>query len=326
MNNLFTCPDCQHEVSKTAKVCPNCGNKNLKKQIAKKQWSEMDPKKKKLVYIVIGIFFLIIIIGDYIREPEYKNGIGTITHYTGKDWDKNAMLRKMGEEVLIFCKDHPEAKKINLVIVDECRDLKGNVEEISQTISFDRKSIKEFLKYQTVSSFNKNCYEFGIGMLKWVPCSRQVKKFEENNTANKKSTTAEPTIIKQSHLNQNQGITSGKDSKSPEIKVEENVVKYNYEGTIDKYPIRAFINWGEGYHKEGTGELIIPVTGYYYYIKTGIPIEFDGRAYGGNIVHLVARTSGGFEEIDYEESETGVINGTWRKNNKELLINLHSID
>lgn len=173
MSNLLTCPDCQHQVSTTAKACPNCGNKKIKQQIAKKQWAEMDPKKKKKIYIGAGIFFCIYLIAIWILEPggySYSNGIGTITHYTAKDYNRNSMLKKMGEEVWALCKDHPEVKKINLIIVDECKDSKGNIEEYSQTITFKRKSINEFLEYQTASSFNQNCYEFGLGLLEWKPC------------------------------------------------------------------------------------------------------------------------------------------------------------
>ena len=59
---LFNCPDCNKEVSKTAKVCPHCGNKKLKKQIAEKNWAEMDPKKKKMIYIGAGAFVVLWIV------------------------------------------------------------------------------------------------------------------------------------------------------------------------------------------------------------------------------------------------------------------------
>ena len=218
----------------------------------------------------------------------------------------------------------------------EMKDIPG-----SGDIFFLLDSVNYKLEYKTQS---KDGFDFGGEIdLKLNQYTEVYELF-----TNKKLTNAEPTTAKQSNSNQdqgstlvedskssemkvdetvvNQGSTSGIDNTSSEIKVEENVVKYNYEGRIDKYPIRALINWGEGYHKEGTGEFIIPITGYYYYIKSGVPIEFEGRANGPNNVHLVAQTAGGFEEIDYEESENGEITGTWRKDGKELLIEMHSID
>jgi hypothetical protein len=101
---------------------------------------------------------------------EYNDGVGTTTHYTAKDWDRDATYRKMGEKVWKFCQDHPEAKELNLVIIDECTDSKGNSTEYSQTIVFNKEDIKTFLEYKTDTAFNENCYEFGSLMLSWRPC------------------------------------------------------------------------------------------------------------------------------------------------------------
>ena len=119
---LFNCPDCQKDVSRTAKVCPHCGNKKIKKQIVDQDWAEMEPKKKYLIYGVVALFVVFFLYSYYGGGSEYNNGVGTITHSTADDWNREAMLRKMGEEVWEFCQNHPEAKKIKLVVVDECKD------------------------------------------------------------------------------------------------------------------------------------------------------------------------------------------------------------
>ena len=70
MSNLFNCPDCKKDVSKTAKVCPHCGNNKLKRQIeaekrriADEAWKNMDPKdKKRARNFMIGVLVLIIIL------------------------------------------------------------------------------------------------------------------------------------------------------------------------------------------------------------------------------------------------------------------------
>lgn len=86
-SNLFKCPDCGKDVSKTAKVCPNCGNKKLKKQIADQNWAEMEPKKKYLIYGVVALVIILFFYSPFGGGSEYKNGVGTITHYTADDWD-----------------------------------------------------------------------------------------------------------------------------------------------------------------------------------------------------------------------------------------------
>jgi hypothetical protein len=64
---LFQCPDCGKDVSKSAKTCPHCGNKKLKNQIAKQQWANMDPKKKRNIYIAFGAIFTLIVVANLIN-------------------------------------------------------------------------------------------------------------------------------------------------------------------------------------------------------------------------------------------------------------------
>lgn len=62
MSNLFTCPDCNKEVSKTVKFCPHCGNKKIQNQIANEAWKNMDPKiKKNIIIFLIGFFVVLAI-------------------------------------------------------------------------------------------------------------------------------------------------------------------------------------------------------------------------------------------------------------------------
>ena len=62
MNNLFKCPDCGNDVSRSVKVCPHCGNNKIQKQLRSKEWEEMDPTKKKKIMYGVGIFLLVYII------------------------------------------------------------------------------------------------------------------------------------------------------------------------------------------------------------------------------------------------------------------------
>ena len=59
MNNLFKCPDCGNDVSRSVKVCPHCGNNKIQKQLRSKEWEEMDPTKKKKIMYGVGIFLLV---------------------------------------------------------------------------------------------------------------------------------------------------------------------------------------------------------------------------------------------------------------------------
>jgi hypothetical protein len=61
-SSLFKCPDCEKEVSRSVKVCPNCGNNKIQKQLRSKEWNEMDPSKKKKITYGLVVFLIIYII------------------------------------------------------------------------------------------------------------------------------------------------------------------------------------------------------------------------------------------------------------------------
>ena len=66
--NLFKCPDCGNEVSRSAKECPKCGNKKIKKQIRDEDWEKLDPKKKRNIFIGVAIFIAVWISVAFIAE------------------------------------------------------------------------------------------------------------------------------------------------------------------------------------------------------------------------------------------------------------------
>jgi hypothetical protein len=102
---------------------------------------------------------------------------------------------------------------------------------------------------------------------------------------------------------------------------EKDQAPYNYSGTIDKFAIRAQLDFQEAEHEEGSGAIRIPVTGYYYYESTGIKIPLEGEANGIGMIFLTAKTSGGNEHFDGEgtsDEQLGDYKGTWSKGKKQL--------
>lgn len=87
---------------------------------------------------------------------------------------------------------------------------------------------------------------------------------------------------------------------------------WNYHGTIHKYPIRAYINYGPA-GQNGAGGLVVPIKGYYFYEKTQVKIPLDGYCTGGGYVSLTARTKDGSESFDghFTESMLMDFSGTW---------------
>ena len=103
-------------------------------------------------------------------------------------------------------------------------------------------------------------------------------------------------------------------------------IAWNYSGSINKYPIKAQINYGEGINSEGTGALQIPITGYYFYESQNTKIPLEGTCYGSGIIYFVAHTSGGNETFDgsFTRSMLDDFSGTWTKGSKKLNFYLNS--
>ena len=74
LENLTKCPDCNKEVSKTAKVCPNCGNKKLLQQQRKQQfeakWQALSPLKRKVVIIAFVCFVALWLFAALFSSPD----------------------------------------------------------------------------------------------------------------------------------------------------------------------------------------------------------------------------------------------------------------
>jgi predicted RNA-binding Zn-ribbon protein involved in translation (DUF1610 family) len=72
--NLTKCPDCNQEVSKTAKVCPNCGNKKLLQQQRQQQfeakWQALSPLKRKVIFIAFVCFVVLYILISLFSYPD----------------------------------------------------------------------------------------------------------------------------------------------------------------------------------------------------------------------------------------------------------------
>ena len=121
-------------------------------------------------------------------------------------------------------------------------------------------------------------------------------------------------------------IASSQSQQTQESNTQNAETAWNYSGTLDKYPIKAQINYGEGTNSEGTGALQIPITGYYYYESQNQKIPIEGSSNGSGTISFVAHTSGGDESFDgqFTGSMLEDFSGTWSKGNKQLNFTLNT--
>jgi hypothetical protein len=107
------------------------------------------------------------------EESELARNTITINHDGSKDWDLDATMRKLGEEVWTACKNYPNAINLIVNVTDKCKDTYGNETLITSTFNISQNEMIEFRKYQDAASFNANCFEWGIKLLnEYKPCGR----------------------------------------------------------------------------------------------------------------------------------------------------------
>ena len=132
-------------------------------------WFKSLSRRNKVIFIAVCIVLLGAMASN--TNSSFKNGEGEITHYTAKDWDKDAMYKGLASDVLEFTTSHPDAKKLTLIIVDECTDDKGNKSNHESKLVFNQTEIEEFAEYKDADSFNENCTTFGYRLMTdWHPC------------------------------------------------------------------------------------------------------------------------------------------------------------
>jgi hypothetical protein len=126
---------------------------------------------KKTRWIVTGIcsLFLIGQLGG--NGASYSDGIGSLTHDSSKDWDKNHTLDEIGKKVYDFVQAHPDAKKLIITIKDQCTDNKGNKNEFTSEIIFTEEDLNDFETYKDKTSFTKNSGKYVGKMIDgWKRC------------------------------------------------------------------------------------------------------------------------------------------------------------
>lgn len=134
-----------------------------------KEWFNSLSTRNKIIVSFVIIFVLALASKN--SGSEYNDGIGKITHNTSNDWDNDAMIRGIASDVFKFSSNHSDATKLILIVVDECKDEKGNKTNFESTIVFNQTEIKEFAEYKDVQSFYKNCTTFNYKLLHdWHPC------------------------------------------------------------------------------------------------------------------------------------------------------------
>jgi hypothetical protein len=134
-----------------------------------KEWFNALTKRNKFIIVFFFVFLLALVSKN--SGTDYNDGVGEITHNTANDWDKDATFRGIASDVLQFSSNHPDATKLVLIVIDECKDGKGNITNFESKIIFNQTELKEFAEYKDADSFNKNCTTFTYKILRdWHPC------------------------------------------------------------------------------------------------------------------------------------------------------------
>ncbi len=143
---------------------------------------------------------------------------------------------------------------------------------------------------------------------------------QQDSIANVEKIKADAIASVQNQTPQEGDTQNSETATTQESTKSQQKLAWNYSGSIDKYPIRAQINYGEGTNSEGSGALEIPITGYYFYESQNQKIPIEGSSSGSGTIYFVAHTSGGDETFEgqFTGSMLEDFSGTWSKGNKQL--------
>lgn len=159
-----------------------------------------------------------------------------------------------------------------------------------------------------------------------ITCSKGLSDAEAKAYAQKQSDSISNALSKELESAMAKERTNSVSQQSQESDNKNTKTEWNYSGVIDKYAIKAFLNYGEGTNSEGTGALEIPITGYYFYESQNIKIPLEGSSNGAGMIYLVAHTNSGDE--NFEGQFTGSMledfEGTWSSKKKSLTFKLIS--
>ena len=110
----------------------------------------------------------------------------------------------------------------------------------------------------------------------------------------------------------------------PKEFVPTDTIEYNYTGKIGGSEIHAWIEFLESYHHESTGQLIIPLKGYYFYpkYKMKVPIYGEQRL---NRISFFSEINGVQENFEGDHIDFEKISGSWTRKSKTLSFHLRAI-
>ena len=101
-----------------------------------------------------------------------NGGVATIRYeMTPEDFvsSKETHWRWVGDRVLLALKNQT-VTSIELIIIDSCKDQKGNISKYESKINFNSNIVREFRTYKDRDSFVYNCAEWTSAVFKWYRC------------------------------------------------------------------------------------------------------------------------------------------------------------
>ena len=91
----------------------------------------------------------------------------TIVFESEESWDEKGAVGDLTDEVFNQCKNYPNLKELNVVIIDACKDYKGNIRKDTTKIVLHEKELTEYRTYADSYSF-KSCPDFSYKMFTWI--------------------------------------------------------------------------------------------------------------------------------------------------------------
>jgi hypothetical protein len=115
------------------------------------------------------VFLIIIFLSIPIKIIDIKTrltGYDSITFESEDSWNEQTAINSITNNVYYKCKDYPELNELKVIIIDVCKDYKGNKRKDTTIINVNKEELVEYRTYKDEISF-KSCPDWSFKMFNW---------------------------------------------------------------------------------------------------------------------------------------------------------------
>jgi hypothetical protein len=118
--------------------------------------------------IIAFIFLFLSIPLKYRDVRERVSGEGVVEIETASHWSEETSISSLSSDVWHECTNYPTLNDLKVVIIDECKDYKGNLRKDTTEFHVLAEELNEYRTFKDELSFEKNCSKWNYRLFLWL--------------------------------------------------------------------------------------------------------------------------------------------------------------